>query len=106
MYYFWIFLNSRTFFILLLGPNKDAMKNMLQTFNAGEEEIPPPPQIPAPPVPRIPGGVVDDEIPVIGKSLYLHIEQLQAIIFCVWMQNILSSVLIKSLKLYLIMNNQ
>jgi len=32
-------------------PSKDALKNMLQTFNA-DEEIPPPPQQPVPPVPN------------------------------------------------------
>ncbi|XP_057316600.1 striatin-3-like isoform X2 [Hydractinia symbiolongicarpus] len=36
-------------------PSKDALKTMLQNFNA-EEEIPPPPQIPAPPVPNAKGG--------------------------------------------------
>ncbi|NP_001296588.1 striatin-3-like [Hydra vulgaris] len=51
-------------------PNKDVMKNMLQTFNAGEEEIlPPPPQASTPSVPRVSGGVVDDEIPVIGDTV-------------------------------------
>lgn len=32
-------------------PSKDALKNMMQTFT-GEEEIPPPPQVPAPQVPN------------------------------------------------------
>ena len=33
------------------GPKKDALNKMLQPF-ANEEEIPPPPQVPAPPVPN------------------------------------------------------
>jgi len=34
-----------------LGPTKDTLNKMLQNFS-GDEEIPPPPQVPAPPVPN------------------------------------------------------
>lgn len=56
-----------------LGPSKDALKTMLQNFNA-EEEIPPPPQIPAPPVPNAKGGenMDIDEGTTLGK-MFLYV---------------------------------
>ena len=50
-------------------------KSMLPSYNVEEEEIPPPPQVPAPPVPNSPGvkgpdnlGNID-EGPAIGTTL-------------------------------------
>lgn len=62
---------------MALGPIAGhVLKTMLQTYNVEEDEIPPPPQVPAPPVPnagiKSPENLANiDEGPAIGKYISL-----------------------------------